>query len=464
VVTIFDSGTDNGQAFLVMELLPGPSLQAYVTERGQLPETEAVALAAQIASGLAAAHQAGLVHRDIKPSNVMFDAQGKAKIVDFGIARLTEGTTTGLTITNAVIGSPPYLSPEQYRGEAADERSDLYALGCVLTTLLTGRPPFEAQHPLAYGHQHVHATAPAVSDRRPDVSPALDALVRQLLSKDPKDRPQSALDVKRQLTEPEHEPTPALSSPPEAAAAAAPPTRALPASEPPTGAAAARRPRLGPMRSVAAVALLLALAAASLLFATTRADAPTASQAPATPAEGSPPPLQPTTAAPEREPDPTENAASAPGETSSAPENTTEPQDDPPGEEGGEPRADETDETEPAEEQDSDSSAPSPASPTPDNETSTGSSNLQEAVTDLQAAAREAIGSGQIDDKKAEGLMKRVDQLARQLSETPTENGGNKVDELDRYLSQLSSKDELTPAAADQLQNALEKVRQQLDQ
>ena len=115
VVTIFDSGTDNGQAFLVMELLPGPSLQAYVTERGPLPEAEAVALGAEIASGLAAAHKAGLVHRDIKPSNVMFDAQGKVKIVDFGIARLTESTATGLTITNAVIDSPPYLSPEQYR-------------------------------------------------------------------------------------------------------------------------------------------------------------------------------------------------------------------------------------------------------------------------------------------------------------------------------------------------------------
>ena len=185
VVTIFDSGTNNGQAFLVMELLPGPSLQAYVTERGPLPEAEAVALGAQIASGLAAAHEAGLVHRDIKPSNVMFDALGKAKIVDFGIARLAESTATGLTITNAVIGSPPYLSPEQYRGEAADERSDLYALGCVLTTLLTGRPPFEAEHPLAYGHQHVHAAPPAVSDRRPDVSPALDALVRQTTQQGP---------------------------------------------------------------------------------------------------------------------------------------------------------------------------------------------------------------------------------------------------------------------------------------
>src|ERR671912_2974147 len=116
VVTIFDSGTDGDTAFLVMELLPGPTLTGYLALHGPLAEQEAIALAGQVAAGLAAAHCAGVVHRDIKPANLMFDARGTLKIVDFGIARLTQATATRLTATNAVIGSPPYLSPEQVQG------------------------------------------------------------------------------------------------------------------------------------------------------------------------------------------------------------------------------------------------------------------------------------------------------------------------------------------------------------
>jgi eukaryotic-like serine/threonine-protein kinase len=99
-----------------------------------------------------------------------------------------------LTAPNTVIGSPPYLSPEQLQGRPADERSDLYALGCVITTMLTGRPPFEAEHPLAYAHQHVSASPPRIRDRRPDIDPSLDTLVAHMLSKDPQDRPRSAQD------------------------------------------------------------------------------------------------------------------------------------------------------------------------------------------------------------------------------------------------------------------------------
>jgi eukaryotic-like serine/threonine-protein kinase len=109
VVTIFDSGIDGDTAFLVMELLPGPTLEAYVAERGPLPEREAVALAAAVASGLSAAHRAGVVHRDIKPTNLMFDTRGGLKIVDFGIARLAQTATSRLTATNTVVGSAPYL-------------------------------------------------------------------------------------------------------------------------------------------------------------------------------------------------------------------------------------------------------------------------------------------------------------------------------------------------------------------
>jgi eukaryotic-like serine/threonine-protein kinase len=193
-VTIFDSGVDRHTAFLVMELLPGPTLDGYVAQHGPLPERDAVALAKQALSGLAAAHGAGVIHRDIKPANLMFDARGVLKIVDFGIAQLTQTAAARLTAPNTVIGSPPYLSPEQLQGRPADERSDLYALGCVITTMLTGRPPFEAEHPLAYAHQHVSASPPRIRDRRPDIDPSLDTLVAHMLSKDPQDRPRSAQD------------------------------------------------------------------------------------------------------------------------------------------------------------------------------------------------------------------------------------------------------------------------------
>jgi serine/threonine protein kinase len=121
------------------------------------------------------------------PTNLMFDARGGLKIVDFGIARLAQTAAARLTATKTVIGSAPYLSPEQLTGRPADERSELYALGCIMTTMLTGRPPFEGEHPLALVHQHVNAAPPQLSERRPGINPALEALVAQLLSKSPQD-------------------------------------------------------------------------------------------------------------------------------------------------------------------------------------------------------------------------------------------------------------------------------------
>jgi len=200
IVTIFDSGTHHGSAFIVMELLSGPTLAQLVAERGRLPELEAIGLGAQIAAGLAAAHRAGVVHRDIKPSNLMFSSSGMLKIVDFGIARLSQTTAPALTATNAVVGSAPYLSPEQAIGAPADERSDLYSLGCVLVTMVTGRPPFVGEHPMAVLHQHVHSSPPLLREREPEVSPALEALVGQLLNKRSDARPASADEVEDQLT------------------------------------------------------------------------------------------------------------------------------------------------------------------------------------------------------------------------------------------------------------------------
>jgi serine/threonine-protein kinase len=190
IVAVFDSGTDGDTRFIVMEYLPGQSLAEIVRERGALPPQEAVAVAAQVAAALAAAHRTGIIHRDIKPANIMVDEHGHVKVLDFGIARLTAGSS--LTQTATVLGSAPYLAPELSRGAAADGRSDIYALGCVLYELLTGQPPFSGELPAAVVHQHL-----SVMPRRPEqlhsgVPQRLGTLTLQMLAKAPDQRPQDA--------------------------------------------------------------------------------------------------------------------------------------------------------------------------------------------------------------------------------------------------------------------------------
>lgn len=199
VVTVFDSGTDGPAAFMVMQLLPGPTLEDVIRDRAPLPLGEALALGEQTASALAATHRIGIVHRDIKPGNLMFDDQGRLKVVDFGIARLTESMSAQLTAPSMVVGSVAYMAPEQARGEAATPATDLYALGCVMTALLTGRPPFEAEHPMGALQQHLAAAPPRLRDRRSDVPEAVDALVDGLLAKEPGTRPSDAGQVAERL-------------------------------------------------------------------------------------------------------------------------------------------------------------------------------------------------------------------------------------------------------------------------
>src|SRR5215218_315696 len=317
VVTIFDSGIDGDTTFLVMELLPGPTLEAYVAERGPLPEREAVALAAAVASGLVTAHRAGVVHRDIKPTNLMFDGRGGLKIVDFGIARLAQTAAARLTATKTVIGSAPYLSPEQLAGDPADERSDLYALGCVMTTMLTGRPPFEGEHPLALMHQHVSAAPPQLSERRRGINPALEALVAQLLSKSPQDRPQSALVVLDRLRDIQQGSSGEPSGVPLATTAVmAQATRPLPVPAPTVTAPTLQdRPRSGRSRWIAGGAAALVLVAVVLI-----AIASTTRERPATASAASPShePASPTSSA-TRSAEPSH----APAPTSSASETRT---------------------------------------------------------------------------------------------------------------------------------------------
>ena len=181
--------------FLVMELLTGRDLGTVLDESPDgVPIEPAVSLVAQVADALVAAHSRGIIHRDIKPANLFLLDDGRVKLCDFGIARL--GDATHLTAAGNFIGTPLYMSPEQFRGESLDARSDLYSLGCVLYELLVGAPPFESvTNPAAIMYQHISATPAPPRTRRPEVPERLERLTLHLLAKDPGERPPSAAAV-----------------------------------------------------------------------------------------------------------------------------------------------------------------------------------------------------------------------------------------------------------------------------
>ncbi|MFJ8085878.1 protein kinase [Streptomyces sp. NPDC096205] len=189
VVGVYDFGSHAGQPYLVMELVEGWSLAQERSLRGTLAPAEAALLVGQLANGLAAAHRQGVIHRDIKPANVMLTADRVAKITDFGIARFADAAAGALTATGTVVGSAAYLAPERALGRPAEPPCDVYAMGCVLYELLTGRPPFTGATSLAVVQQQVDAAPVPPARLRPDIPEPLSAFVLRLLDKDPARRP-----------------------------------------------------------------------------------------------------------------------------------------------------------------------------------------------------------------------------------------------------------------------------------
>jgi serine/threonine protein kinase len=187
VARIYEYGEEDGRPYMALEFLPGGTLEDRLRAGRPLPDAEAERIAQQLAAGLAHAHGQGLVHRDLKPANVLFDEEGRAKIADFGIARL-EGIDT-LTEAGTVMGTASYISPEQAAGEPASPASDVYSFGVILFRLLTGRLPFEGDSPLAIASMHRTHEPPAIRSLRPDAPTALAALATAAMAKDPRGRP-----------------------------------------------------------------------------------------------------------------------------------------------------------------------------------------------------------------------------------------------------------------------------------
>ncbi|HJW31906.1 MAG TPA: serine/threonine-protein kinase [Holophagaceae bacterium] len=186
VVRIVDPGPEEGIPWLALEFVEGEGLDRHLQRKGRLAIAEVIDLGLDMAQALAYAHAHGVIHRDLKPANVMLSS-GRAKVVDFGIARVVDATA--MTATQAFLGTPLYASPEALLGSRVDGAADRYALGIVLFELLTGQPPFQGPHGLAVLEKHRSQPLPDLREGRSDIPPALAALVQRLGAKDPAHRP-----------------------------------------------------------------------------------------------------------------------------------------------------------------------------------------------------------------------------------------------------------------------------------
>ncbi len=198
IVPVFDWGESDSTHFIVMEYVDGEPLSAIIRSQAPLGPTQAAAIAADIAKALSYAHRHGVVHRDVKPGNVLITTDGTVKVTDFGIARAM-GADAQVTQTGLVMGTATYFSPEQAQGLGVDGRSDVYALGVVLFEMLTGRPPFTGETPVAIAYQHVREIPPEPRSLNPAIPGELEAVVLHAMAKNPGDRYATADELRADL-------------------------------------------------------------------------------------------------------------------------------------------------------------------------------------------------------------------------------------------------------------------------
>ncbi|MGC8463276.1 MAG: Stk1 family PASTA domain-containing Ser/Thr kinase [Acidimicrobiales bacterium] len=198
IVPVFDWGEDSGTYFIVMEFVDGRPLSAILKTAGPLSADRAADIGSFVASALGYANRHGVVHRDVKPGNVLITDEGLVKVTDFGIARALN-TEESLTQTGAVMGTATYFSPEQAEGIGVDARSDIYSLGVVLYEMVTGRPPFLGDTPVAVASKHVREHPPAPRELNPSVPPTFEAVIMKAMAKDPAYRYQTAEDLRADL-------------------------------------------------------------------------------------------------------------------------------------------------------------------------------------------------------------------------------------------------------------------------
>jgi serine/threonine-protein kinase len=204
VLRTHDFGEADGTPYISMEFIEGVDLKSLIKGKGALPLGVGLRVAKQMCQGLDAAHRQGVVHRDIKPQNMLIMPEtGELKIMDFGIARVSEvkgGGASGLTTAGTVMGTPDYMPPEQAQGQTADFRSDLYSLGVVLFEVFTGRLPFGGETPMHVVLNHIQKPPPAPRSANPRIPPELEAVILRCLEKEPSRRYAKVADLLKELT------------------------------------------------------------------------------------------------------------------------------------------------------------------------------------------------------------------------------------------------------------------------
>lgn len=201
IVQVYDFNNDNGIYYMVLEFIPGETLQdrlkRLVQDKRKLPPEDAIRFTVNIADAVGYAHQRGMVHRDIKPANIMLDIHGQGILMDFGIVKILGGESH--TSTGAVVGTARYMSPESIRGEVADHRSDIYSLGVTFYEMLSGRPPFVADSAMTLMMMHLNDPIPDIREFRSDIPSEVIAVLEKCMAKNREDRYQSAAELSRDL-------------------------------------------------------------------------------------------------------------------------------------------------------------------------------------------------------------------------------------------------------------------------
>jgi serine/threonine-protein kinase len=192
IVAVYDSGEEGANSYIVMELVNGHTLREEISKSTPLTVDRSLEIIEGVLAALSYSHSNGIIHRDIKPGNIMLTDSGDVKVMDFGIARAMDDIGATMTSTWNVVGTAQYLSPEQATGEAADLRSDIYSVGCLLYELVAGQPPFTGDTPVAIAYQHVSSDFPLPSAINPELNENIDKIITVALAKSPEDRYQSA--------------------------------------------------------------------------------------------------------------------------------------------------------------------------------------------------------------------------------------------------------------------------------
>ena len=275
VVTVYEAGEDEGRLYIAMRYVEGTDLYALIAAEGALEPARAADLLSQVAGALDAAHASGLVHRDVKPANILIEDGDHAYLTDFGLTKRT--ASVGPTKTGQWVGTADYVAPEQIKGEPVDARADVYALGCVLYHMLTGKPPFIRDSEVAKIWAHMNDPPPSLVESGAGPSPAFDGVIRRAMAKAPGDRFPSAGDLGRAATaalegraiiEPERSIAAGAAAPAEPGATAAAhrePSQPAPAAEAAPSGTHSRRLRLALVVAALGVAAVGGLAASGLL-------------------------------------------------------------------------------------------------------------------------------------------------------------------------------------------------------